>query len=192
MSYLYQVIIIVVPPSGMKSVFDRMHAVLVQNNFEFEEEPFDSVHLADIETDDGSDYVFESKWINPESKQERDAAIERLSNHRTGGLVHYRGIAEKFEGLAPYDVGVSFDSLDNQTIEYMVITTRDYIFEPHAAVFKNIIETLLETMDVIGIANGLDYPYEWSEEEVAQLIKKGELEATHPRLGYQNGNMKSL
>ena len=192
MSHFSHVIVIVVPPSDMKSVFNCMDAVLRKHHFEFEEEPFEGILLADIDTDDGKDYVFESESIYPKSTQERNAAIEKLSNHRTGGLVNYRGIAEKFEGLAPYDVGVSFDSLDNQTIEYMVITTRDYIFEPHAAVFENIIATLLETMDVIGIANGLDYPYEWSEEEVAQLIKKGELEATHPRLGYQNGNMKSL
>jgi|GEM_PF-954237 len=190
MSHLSEVIIIVVPPSDMKSVFNRMDAVLRKHDFEFEEEPFDSVYLADIETDDGSDYVFESKFIDPESKQEHDAVIEKLSNHRTGGLVNYRGNAEKFEGLAPYDVGVSFDSLDNRTIEYMVITTRDYIFEPHTSVFENIITTLLDTMPVIGIAKGKDYPYEWSEAEVAQLIKQGALKATHPRLCYTRSQSK--
>ena len=188
MSYLYQVIIIVVPPSEMKSVFDRMHAVLVQNNFEFEEEPFDSVYLADIETDDGSDYVFESKWINPESKQERDAVIERLSTHRTGGIVNYRSITEEFEESAPYDVRVEFRSLDNQTIESIAIATRSALYNAHTTVYDGIIATTLETMPVIGIANGLDSPYEWSEEEVAQLIKKGELEATYPRLCYKKGN----
>ncbi|WP_300485823.1 hypothetical protein [Flavobacterium sp.] len=185
MSHLSQVIVIVVPPSDMKCVFDRMDTVLRKHHFEFEEEPFESIILSDIETDDGNDYVYESESIDPESKLEREAAIEKLRNHRTGGLVNYRGIEEKFDGLAPYDVGVSFDSLDNQTIEYMVITTRDYIYDPHAAVFENIIATILDSMVVIGIANGKDYPYEWSEAEVAQLIKKGELEGTHPRLCYK-------
>lgn len=187
MSHFSQVIVIVVPPSNMEDVFDKMDAVFMKNNFEFEEEPFDSVILCDIDTDDGEDYIFESESIYPESKQERDDAIEKLRNHRTGGLVNYRGSKEKFEGLAPYDIGVEFRSLDNRTIEYIAITTRDYIFEPHETVFKNIITTALDTMEIIGIAKGIDYPYEWSEEEVAELIKKGELEATYPRLFYKKG-----
>jgi len=185
MSHLSHVIVIVVPPSDMKSVFDAMNAVLHQNNFEFEEEPFENIILADIETDDGNDYVYESESIYPESKQEREAAIEKLRNHRTGGLVNYRGSKEKFEGLGPYDVGVEFGSLDNLTIEYVVITTRDYIYDPHVVVYEGIIAAILDTMTVIGIAKGLDYPYEWSEAEVAQLIKNGTLETTHPRLYYK-------
>lgn len=189
MSHFSHVIVIVVPPSGMKSLFNRMDAVLRKHHFEFEEEPFDSVHLADIETDDGSDYVFESKWINPESKQERDAAIERLSNHRTGGIVNYRSITEEFEESAPYDVRVEFRSLDNQTIESIAIATRSALYNAHTTIYDGIIATVLDTMDVIGIAKGVDYPYEWSEAEVAQLIQKGELEATYPRLCYQKGNV---
>ncbi len=188
MSHSSHVIVIVVPPSDMKSVFDRMDAVLRTHHFEFEEEPFDTVYLADIETDDGKDYVFESEPIHPESNQERDAAIEKLSNHRTGGLLNYRGIAEKFEGLEPYDVSVEFRSFDNQTIEYITIKTRYHIYEPHVTTYEAIITTTLNTMAVIGIASGKDNPYEWYEEEVAELIKKGELETTYPRLCYQKGS----
>lgn len=189
MSHLSQVIVIVFPPSNMTDLFDRINAVLWNNNFEFEKEPFDSVILSDIETDDGEDYIYESESIYPESKQERDEAIARLRTHRTGGLVNYRGVKEKFEGLEPYDVGIEFCSLDNTTIEYISITARDYIFEPHAIAFEGIITSVLDSMDVIGVAKGLDYPYEWSEEEVAELIKKGELETVYPRLSYKRSEV---
>ncbi|MDR6921954.1 MULTISPECIES: hypothetical protein [Chryseobacterium] len=185
MSHLSEVIIIAVPPSDMKDVFDSIHNSFTKNHFEIEEGDFDVIVLCDIDTDDGKDYIFESESIYPASKEEKDNAIERLRNHRTGGLLNYRGIEGKFEGLPPYDIGVEFRSLDNMTIEYITITIRDYIFDPHETAFENLITTVLNTMNVIGIAKGLDYPYEWDEEEITELIKEGKLETVHPRLVYK-------
>ncbi|WP_153395656.1 hypothetical protein [Chryseobacterium vaccae] len=185
MSHLCEVIIIAVPPSNMKDVFDSMHNSFTKNHFEIDAGEFDAIVLSDIDTDDGEDYIFESERINPESEEEKDNAIERLRNHRTGGLIYYSGIDEKFEGLAPYNLAVEFLSLDNMTIECISISLRNYVFDSHETAFENLITTVLNTMNVIGIAKGLDYPYEWSDQEVTELMKEGKLETVHPRLVYK-------
>ncbi|MFT5822647.1 MAG: hypothetical protein ACI8ZM_003903 [Crocinitomix sp.] len=185
MSHLSHHIVFVIPPTAMQIVFDSVIDALVENNFELEETPFHSILLSDIDTDDRADYLFEETWLEPETKAAQEKAVKKLRNHRTGGLINVRGIKAKFDGLPPYDVSVAFDSLDNQTIEYISICARNYIYDPHQTTFDAIIKSVIKRSTIIGIAQGLDAPHDWADEEIAEIIKAGKLNELHPELVYQ-------
>lgn len=189
MSHFNHVILMVIQPTKMEMAFNTLNDAMVENNFEFDEEPFNKIWLEDIDTNDGKDYLFEAKQLNPKSKEERNEAIRQLKTHRTGGTINYRGIKNKFVGSEPYDVQVAFCSLDNQTIEYIVISARDYIYDPHKTSFKKLIATIEKTGDIVGIVKGLDYPDEWSEEEVAENIRDGKWDKIPKRILLKRKNL---
>ncbi|NOQ73142.1 MAG: hypothetical protein GQ574_14140 [Crocinitomix sp.] len=183
MSHISHDIVIVIPPTEIQVVFDSVIDALVENDFELEEVPFHRILLSKIDIDGD---LPAGTWLDPETTGAREIAVNKLRNNIPGGLISVRGIKDKFEELAPYDVGISFSSLDNQTIEYIAIYTRDYIYNPHQSTFEAIIKSIIKRSTIIGIAQGLDAPYDWAGEEIAGIIKAGKLEELHPELVYQS------
>lgn len=170
--------IFVIKKKHISKIFNTIHDILLDYNFEVEiSQGF--AYINEIEDDNGEN-LSNDTFFDIDSKQDADKFIKILKEHPTGGSLKYSAIKGFYEtkdnpDFYPYDLIVSYYSLDNQTIEGVLMTIREETYNYFESLFGEITKTIYDKINPLKAYKRRETNASEIGEKILELYLKNDL-----------------